>query len=118
MFGKRAVELLREVVNVLPEHLPAYNVSVHHRPSLLPLYAPPACLCVAQSSGARGVRLHSIAPLEGSAGRDPVRHVQDEGVRLVLEEIEQHNSVMHATIRCVAPDPPGGVPLHFLPMCS
>lgn len=32
MFGKRAVELLREVVNVLPEHLPAYNVS-HTAPS-------------------------------------------------------------------------------------
>ncbi len=26
MFGKRAAELLREVVDVLPEHLPAYNV--------------------------------------------------------------------------------------------
>ena len=32
MFGKRAVDLLREVVNVLPEHLPAYNVSA--RPPL------------------------------------------------------------------------------------
>ena len=28
MFGKRAAELLREVVDILPEHLPAYNVSV------------------------------------------------------------------------------------------
>ncbi len=27
MFGKRAAELLREVIDVLPEHLPAYNVS-------------------------------------------------------------------------------------------
>jgi hypothetical protein len=26
MFGKRAAEVLREVVDILPEHLPAYNV--------------------------------------------------------------------------------------------
>lgn len=31
--------------------------------------------------------------------------MQDEGVRLVLEEVDQHHSIMLATIKCEAPHP-------------
>ena len=75
MFGKRAVELINEIANCSPENLPVYNV----RP------------CTPASS------LRSLAE-----ARAPGAHLwcsQDELVRLVIEEVNEHYAQMSELVR-------------------
>ena len=61
-----------------------------------------------EASGSSGIRISRVWRQQRSK-----THVwmQDEGVRLVLEEIDQHNNIMLATIRSVAQGPLSATPV-------
>ena len=83
MFGKRAVELINEIANCSPENLPAYNVR--------------NCTCSLWSR----TRHQMVACSRHThiAAEAALWLVQEEHVRLVIEEINEHYNQMSDLVR-------------------
>lgn len=84
-FGKRGLELLKEVVNHEPDALPSYNVCVC------------VCLCVLVCCVSR------LAICKCKPGTQPpqLHSPQEELVRLVFSEVDEHFNQAQRVLRCV-----------------